>query len=307
MLEWFGIQIVLFILYLPWITVITKQFGVVKKGFWISKPEDWRILETLLHFSVSPTGMILMVILCALSPVIIRRINGAGKSGEKILYQSEIDLQGLNKIIMLLIWFAAPVLIPFGLSYFITPIYFYRYAIACSPAYYLICAKGFDNLKIRYLTAGLVTIMVTLGCFNLMPFYTQRQKPDWKEASKYLYANAKENDLMVFSMGLGKNYIFDYYCPDTKLKTDSLPSGSYNFLNIEKYYLSIEDAIELKKKIRGFDRVWIVLYLNTNPNMIIERTMSYLSYKLIEIKDFSSSRPRELTDTLRIYQFEKKH
>ncbi len=299
--EWIILQFILIILYLPWFLVIKNQFGIVKKGFWISKPEDWRILETFLHFSVSPTGLIILVLLSAFVFVGVRKV----RSGKDVLYQAELALSDSDKICMLVLWLLAPVLVPFCLSFFITPIYYYRYALAAAPAFYLLCARGLDNIKIRYIQITAISVIIILSYFNLKPYFSEYQKPRWEDASKYLANNIMKNDIAIFSMGLGKPFIFDYYCPKIMINADYLPSSSINFLNIERYHISIDDAISLKNKIHGYRGVWIVLYLNTNPNMIIERTMQYLEYKLIEIKDFSSTRPRELTDTLRIYRFDK--
>lgn len=77
-----------------------------------------------------------------------------------------ISLEQVEEILLLLIWFSFPIVVPFIISRFFTPIYITRYTIGASPALYLLVAKGistFTKKKAIYLVLMLIVVLSLPG------------------------------------------------------------------------------------------------------------------------------------------------
>jgi mannosyltransferase len=162
-----------------------------------------------------------------------------------------------NALYFLAVWLLAINVIPFVISLFSSPIYWFRYTIAASVALYLIVAKGISHVNCRYAKLAVVIVVVTLSAANLQTYYTTISKPQAREAAGFINENAQNRDLVLLFPGPGVqdpqlNYpLLKYYGLVAGLNVTRFPSCSTG-------QGLASNSKELQSDINGHNRVWFV-------------------------------------------------
>jgi hypothetical protein len=154
-------------------------------------------------------------------------------------YSWEVRIQDAAPVYFLVVWLITINLIPFIISRFSAPIYVERYTIAASVALYLLVARGISNINHKYTKLAVIGVIVVLSVTNLNVYYSSISKPQAREATSLIDANAKSGDI-VLVYPEWQPYTFDYYNNRTDVAVKPIHSLK-----------------ELQSDVTGHDRVWI--------------------------------------------------
>ncbi|MDH7501025.1 MAG: glycosyltransferase family 39 protein, partial [candidate division NC10 bacterium] len=149
--KWIVLQCWVALLFAPWIPVLIKQVLRFQGGFRRPAPTLGTLLSTFENFSGGEKLAALFVCFALLSLVSWRRAegdtSGKGTPGRKGSLREKISLAEVGRTDFLWLWLLLPVILPFLISQFSSPVYKYRIVISASLALYLLVAKGIKNLN----------------------------------------------------------------------------------------------------------------------------------------------------------------
>jgi mannosyltransferase len=250
--HWVVAQIVLAALFVPWLSVQLQQFSRVQQGFWIPQLPPRLLLSTLVMHSGSKQLAWILSPLVALSLF-------AGWRGlkEERLTESNVPdsdrglLRGRLKLYLLLLWLLCPIVLPYIVSQFSSPIFLPKYTIAALPAFAILAARGLLSLRFHQLRMILVLLFISFSLATLRDYFGSPKKDLWREAVASVSGLTRPNDLVLFNDESGR-VPFDYYYRRNDLIQKPFPA--YNSqTNADNL------AEQLKTTIEGHRRVWLVL------------------------------------------------
>jgi uncharacterized membrane protein len=261
--RWVIAQVILAVLFLPWLSVQLQQFSRVQQGFWIPKLPPRLLLNTLVMHAGSNQLAWIFALLVALAVFAGWRgwkeesfkESSSDESKNSLLKNSLLD--GRLKLYFLLLWVLCPIMLPYVVSQFSSPIFLPKYTIAALPAFIILATRGLLSLRFHQLRMILVLLVI---CFSLVTFrnYFGAPKKDmWREAVAAFSGLAKANDLVLFNDESGR-VPFDYY-----YKRDNLVEKPFPDYNSKTNADNL--AEKLKGTIEGHDRIWLVL---SHPNAL---------------------------------------
>ena len=269
--RWILIQILLIILFIPWVNIfITQTFNVLQVGFWTPLPSLSSIEASFKTYSGSSTLLFwLFMILSPFSVIKYEKISGDFswknffRSME--LYRWKISLLNTDKIFLLLLWLLTPIILPFTISRLSTPIYHTKYTIVASLAFYLLVSKGISNIPYRCIKIIVVIVIIAFSMVYLQRYYTKINKQQWRDVANYIDKNANKLDMLLFHAG-AMNIAFNYYSKRTDLIKRRFP---------EKGGKVDEETIkELEPTVEGYRRVWIILSHSKDEKELITKKLT---------------------------------
>jgi mannosyltransferase len=269
--RWVVSQITLAVLFLPWLSVQLQQFSRVQQGFWIPKLPPNLILTTLIIYAGSHK---LAWIFSALIALCLfagwKEWNGAGRnksSSEAAADESRGGrLRDRLKLHLLLLWLACPILLPYIVSQFSSPIFLPKYTIAALPAFVILAARGLLSLRFHQLRVIVLLLLVSISALVLRDYYRAAKKDLWRVAVAYFKAMAEPGDLVLFHDQSGE-VPFDYYYKGTDLTEKPFPD--YN-AKLEANNL----AEQLKAAVKDHTRVWLVISHPNNLTPLIPQQLA---------------------------------
>ena len=175
-------QALAFVLFLPWLPVFFVQVFHVQDSFWIPPMPAAELGRALIAFAGGPMAVVLLPL--ALFAVVKDR--------------------GSRWTWFLLIWTAAPVLVPFAVSVVSSPIFLTKYSIAGSVALLLLAARGVTLLPSWRWSAAAVVAAAALAAAPILDDYRTVSKDDWRGAVPKLEALAQPGDLVLFDQSFGR-------------------------------------------------------------------------------------------------------
>lgn len=260
--RWIALQAVLLLIFIPWLQILYWQIRGLRGSFWIDKPNVFTLLETLVEFAGSLAATAIMLPLCALAIVEVRK---------RVLEKRSvyiIQTSNLHHIWLLGLWLILTILIPFVQSLISTPIYYVKYTIPALPALLLLSAKGLDawewksglweGWRGKLVTTALVAALCIIAAYNTHNDWNALEKEPWREVAQYL-ASATEQEDAVFVHDWYCSHNLAYYQANSagvKLSNyaplQALPPERLRFTpqTWEWYYRS---------RARGRDHIWLVL------------------------------------------------
>jgi len=255
---WFcGTQVATIALFSPWIPIFIGRISALSYGFWIPKPSLSSIGFTIAASSGSGCGRFPLLMAFFLFGLLgffsFRSLNGKWTWREplqSIKGQSwSVSLDSVEEVLLLLIWFFSPILIPFAISKFFTPIYSTRYTISATAAMYLLAAKGISTFTRKKVLYSLVIVIALLSLPGLQHYYTHDVKQQWRETANFIESNSQANDI-IFICSYNGQKPFDYYY-EGHLKRFGVDRHVDEASEIVS---AIDDAITQK------ERLWLVLW-----------------------------------------------
>lgn len=253
--RWILFQIILVILYMPWIVFLINNILEMQSGFWIPVPTLYYLIKTFRDYSGRFLLLLLYLILPFFSIVLYEKIKGKinWKDFLKSIgsYFRNLRLSDVNKIYLLLLWLLIPTILPFIISQFSTPIYVIRYTIAASLAFYILIAKGIDNISNKPIKISIIILIILLSLGEVVEYHTEVDKQQWREVASYIDMNAEPGDLLLFDFEHNKEWVFDYYSKRTDLEKRVLTG--------KKGDIDEENIKELGPTVNGYNRVWVIL------------------------------------------------
>ena len=153
-----------------------------------------------------------------------------------------------------------------------------KYTIVASLAFYLLVAKGINNISQKYLKLIIISVIIAFSLVCIRGYYTNIYKEQWRDVAYYIDTDAKNGDLLLFN----RFYIqkaFNYYSK----RTDLIKKG---FRNIK----------ELEPTVEGYKRVWVILSHSRYEKELITKKLIE-AYKLSYQKKYRG---------IKLYFFERR-
>jgi mannosyltransferase len=300
---WILAQSMLLILYIPWIRFLITQVLGIQEGFWIPTPTISSIVETFLKYSAKSKLLLLCFLALSLLGIITPE-RTAGKPSSKAHlvstagYSWSLSPSNATKIYLLLLWLAVPIILPFVISQISTPIYYTRYTIAASLAFYILIARGVQSTDNRYFKSFIVILIVIYSLLGVNRYYTEVNKQQWRELADYIHRNAETGDLLLFNAGGIKDCAFAYYFKREDVIQKPLNLEIDQVTEHTKFYR--RNGIDsLEPTVRGHNRVWLILAHSNDKQGLIKSELSkiyFLSYhhRYVGIEVYLFEEPQQL-------------
>lgn len=304
-LHWFLSQIFILLAILPSIINFFDRAKAGKPGpIWLPDPSFWTPLITLRNYVGAgldyPTWLTLVI---GFSFFLVGTLLFAMWRGKeqwlestKSLHRIPSDLSIKQQQLLLIgLWLAVPILLPFIFSKILGPMYHHRYTICASPALYILLAiviTSFRKVVPEVISLGLIVLVIAPG---LHEFYIRPVREQWRDAAVYVDEHDREGDVIVFADDayeqIRKSFYWYY-------------RGNLNGCSIRKK-LNNEDSIAtaLKFCISSNERFWLVVredipnpipdfmsFFSNNRNqkfrLVGKRKFTKLSVYLFKITNF---------------------
>lgn len=199
--EWIALQLILGIICIPGLYILYRHSIGIQNNFWLSPPT----LNVLYDcFELYSGSVYLLILFAALS---VLAVTGAGGTGVLRHFggifkppapsPGEAGMSYAGSVFLLLLWLSVPAAVPFLISLVSTPIFFYRYTIAGSLAFYILASCGAvmsGDRRFVLLVAGFILIFSSV---NILAYYERVDKPDWRGGVNYIESNAGAGDVIV--------------------------------------------------------------------------------------------------------------
>jgi 4-amino-4-deoxy-L-arabinose transferase-like glycosyltransferase len=149
--------------------------------------------------------------------------------------------------ILLGLWFLVPVLAPFLLSLFLTPIFFPRFLIAAVPPLALLTARGILALSRRSIPIVLICLMfLALQAPGIARYYGLPMKEQWDGVTRLLEEEGRPDDLVV----LASHFI--------AMPMEHHYRGSLDAIAINDFDEPFTAAAQLQRAMIGHRRLWFI-------------------------------------------------
>lgn len=181
-------------------------------------------------------------------------------------------------VTIILFWLFIPILSSYIFSSMFFPVYADRYIMYCLPAYYILIAIGFSNIRLRKLRITLIIAISFLNIFALRILYdpsiTQITKNDsWREIGSNVRGLIKPNDIIILSPLRQIGPFWYYYKPEnrTNRKIDAI--GSEMNEQWQSVYQDDNEVLimgpalgeaekfinKFRKEFERVNRIWLIL------------------------------------------------
>jgi 4-amino-4-deoxy-L-arabinose transferase-like glycosyltransferase len=245
--RWLVSRAVFAALVLPWALIFVNQLHKVGEYPWLP-PVTWRSLyDVLVFFAGSSWSLAILAVLVltglAVRPGLFRRL-GARRGLTR-------DDRGY-----LLLWwaFAVPVLLAYGYSALASPVFGQKYLIGSSVPFLVLAVLGARALPGRVLPVLGLALAVAASGPQVLHFYRDITKEQWRETTAYVESQAAPGDLVLFNAGYGLANGYGFYARRTDLVTDPFPLGSEEFATLP----DARQLAGLAGLVAGHPHAWIV-------------------------------------------------
>ncbi|TAE22836.1 MAG: hypothetical protein EAZ92_15325 [Candidatus Kapaibacterium sp.] len=287
--RWFILQVVLLLIFTPWLNVLYWQIQAVQQGFWIDRPTVFVLGETLVEYCGSLLASLVMMPLLVLAFVEIRSQNSRNAEGKAtMLYR----IQSSEPLHIWFLWLCVTltILIPFVKSLKGTPIYYVKYTIPALPAFLLLVAKGVDAWEWRrwygkIATGGVLLALAAIAAYNTRNDWNALEKERWRDAAVYLAGlHSSEHSSGNSSGNTAKELVFvhDWYCWYNLAYYGASTTTELHALPPERLRITSETWQRLyASRIAGREQIYLVLSHRTGKTQAIldgiERDFTRLS------------------------------
>ncbi|MFH1126260.1 MAG: glycosyltransferase family 39 protein, partial [Candidatus Altiarchaeota archaeon] len=170
---------------------------------WIATPSVGTLIATFSEYSGSRLLLLLFLFLSLISILGCEKTTGSANRRGLLSfigdYRWHMDCQSIKKVYLLLLWLLTPIVIPFVISLFSSPMYTSRYAIGASLAFYLLVAAGIKKIGDKAVKVVIIGFVVVVSLMNLAVFYPQITNDQWREVAHYVSTNVESGDLLLFN------------------------------------------------------------------------------------------------------------
>jgi len=237
------VQIATAVSFSPWVPTFLERTSGLSQGLETPLTSLGTIAETIATYSGhrweeqflfgEPYLIAAFLFLCLIGIFTVRKIKG---------------LQSWRDSLLLLIWFAFSIIIPFAFSQFFIEKYSPRYTIAALPAFHLLAARGIGILDKRWAIYPALLVITLLSVPGLHYYYTQNVKHEWREAVDFVEYNSQASDIIIICSEHTRKP-FDYY-----YEGDLARIGIDRDIDDPARLAAIVDSV-----VAGKERLWLVL------------------------------------------------
>ena len=196
---------------------------------WLQEPTVGSILRALSRFVFfkwqyfNPHGVLTAFVFVLLGTAYYRRRIGASQWSEtarqlpvKIAKMAQRRLQAW---VFLVCWLGGMLMFPWVLSFIVVPLFYDRYVLGASPAFYLILAT--IVFGVRRIVPVRVTVLAFIALLapGLLMYYTLPDNEQWRDLASYVHAQAQPGDAIIVlttKVHLAQPLeAFNWYYPDS--------------------------------------------------------------------------------------------
>jgi hypothetical protein len=151
----------------------------------------------------------------------------------------------------LLLWLACPIILPFLVSKFSSPIFLPKYTLPALPAFIILAARGLATLRFHQLRMLMVSLIICFSLITLRGYHGTIKKDQWRDAVAHLEQRAEASDLILLNPPSSIS-AFNYYSKRADLIKIPFPDYKWDFKaeTVAQY---------LKPVVEGRERVWLIL------------------------------------------------
>lgn len=243
--KWITVQAAVFVLSIPWFVLLIKRIlNIAHEDFWVEVPIVDSVVRTFAAFSGTYRGLALWILLMIVG--VLSALPRKTGFGRKVFRERSTENAGWHVLLLLLLVFT-PILVPYLISKFTTPIYIIRSTIAAQFAFYLLVAKGIASLRwTGFRLLALVLVIAVLLKPLLRDGYVRHDATDFRRAVDYLVANASDKDKIILCSHSHLTWPFKYYAKKRGLESETVKFGANetvsDLLNMQKgWYVALAD------------------------------------------------------------------
>jgi uncharacterized membrane protein len=214
--RWVAVEVAVLALYSPWLVALVRQTREEVRGEdanlgWIQTPGLRDLKVTFEGYIGTRPGVAAVAALVVVALVFTLRFARRSRQGGGALPRALRDAFGGSHAELLALWLLVPILVPFVLSYILFPLYVPRYTFAASLAFYLLLAflvRRLPNSRAQLAAAAVIALLFAAGTID---GYGDLTEDRWRDAARYVDANALPGDLVLFDPDWTQENVFDYY------------------------------------------------------------------------------------------------
>lgn len=199
--RWILVQVTLGVLYIPGFILLARRFSSVRGSFWIPEPHYLDLLNYFNNYAGSAYMLALLawfVLLAIANSEKLRSVKGLKGLFAPADEAAPVgDITYGEKIYLLLLWIAVPVIVPFVFSLIFTPIVVSRYAIVSSAGLYLLASAGMSVINKRPVLYAVAAVVLLLSAAKLYGYYDGVEKHQWREVVREIESNAGSGDYVI--------------------------------------------------------------------------------------------------------------
>jgi hypothetical protein len=247
--NWLTAQLAILLLWSPWfIPFIIQSIGVYRE-FWLPPPDFNTVIWTVTNLlSVFLPGQLAdQFDWTDIVWLIYALIFGLG-----LAY---LRRRPAHRALLLILF-----LTPFVGEWLVSlrrPIFYDRTLIWSSIPLYLLLAAGLAQLRSRFLTVGLL-FLVVINSLSLYEYFFRFEKEQWDDAAAYIAQQAEPDDLLLFN-ATWVQIPFDFYFRDYEVEVakHGVPADLFEKGVLEPK-MTPDDLPRLRQLIQNRDRVWLI-------------------------------------------------
>lgn len=254
------------VLITPWAVIFVNQLHKVGDHPWLRRP-TWRSAhDVLVAFAGTPWTLAAFAVLLLLGTPIGRRVPQRLVSRQPLTDDEQHYL---------LLWlaFAVPLLLAYGYSVAVTPVFGQKYVIASSVPLLVLVALGAQRLPGRATGSAVFALALATSAPALYGHYHDVTKEQWREATRYVESRAASGDVLLFNAGYGLQNGFDAYARRDDLVKLAFPLGSDEFALVP----TASQLADLPRLTAGHPHAWIIYGQSRDFSGSIARALGNLS------------------------------
>ena len=271
--------IAIFILIIPWLIILPKQFAVglsaaAASPAWaqvVGTPSVKSLAVTFVKFTIGRISHDNDLIYALLfTPAAIFTIF--------IFLLSFFRLSRLRSFLWY--WFLGPIVLAFLLGFFV-PVFAYFRFIFVLGAFYLIWAMAINTINWTPLVRSLLALTLTINLISATIYFANSkfQRENWRGATLYVHQNSTPKTVVLFESTYSIAP-FDYYNKG-KIKSQ----GVLNSFNPNQ----IEVSQNVKAQTAGMNKVFLFQYLSpiTDPQGLVFQELTKMGFVNVSTRDFA--------------------
>lgn len=263
-------NLLILLLYLPWLLVLPRQLGKLNQAYWVTRPGITELIQTLLifHFGYDnqalpawllPLALLFSLLIPALLILVLRRHRQSPQPATPpaVKEYGPIPL----RLSLLLFLAVGPVLLAFLVSQ-VRPVYVVRAFLPSALIYYVLVAYGFVRGGMpRPVKWGVAVPALAIVAVSLVNHYQYQSFPRPPFAPAVAYLEEAEPGRIIHSNKLTYLPTY-YYAPelDQQFIADEPGSGSDTLGEATQAVLGIQETVDIATATAGAERIWLVIF-----------------------------------------------
>lgn len=243
--------------FIPWLPTVLRDSNI--QSFWIQKPSFFFVARYFFDYvGKDYVSSIIFLWLGVLFVIGWKQVVGADRAVLGIIAG----------------WIVLSYLIPFFKSITGTPLLYIRYTIVTLPAWFILLAVGWDQIKRDKVKLAAVIIILVSSLLNLtlrLNYYYRVEKAQYREVTQ-LVKEKNEEGLPVFS---AFSWHFNFYFKDWRYRVVQLPTQGLP----EKFWLlQSHSEDEMAKELKNLNQEFAVKQTfamhQTNAYLLVRKTLT---------------------------------